>query len=86
MNIREQVINIIKLQAEIIGIKTDNLEDNGSEEIRIMEDLNFDSLDCVQMVLDLEETFKIEIPDEDAERLLTIGSIVEYVKEKIKEE
>ncbi|ABZ84722.1 acyl carrier protein [Heliomicrobium modesticaldum Ice1] len=45
------------------------------------EDLNADSLDIVELVMALEEEFDIEIPDEDAEKIKTIGSAVEYIKE-----
>lgn len=45
------------------------------------EDLNADSLDIVELVMALEEEFDIEIPDEDAEKIKTIGSAVDYIKE-----
>ena len=44
------------------------------------EALNADSLDIVELIMALEETFGMEIPDEDAEKLLTVGSAVEYIK------
>ncbi len=44
------------------------------------EDLNADSLDIVELIMALEETFEIEIPDEDAEKILTVGAVVEYIK------
>ncbi|MZP43542.1 acyl carrier protein [Heliobacterium gestii] len=45
------------------------------------EDLNADSLDIVELVMALEEEFDIEIPDEDAEKIKTIGAAVDYIKE-----
>lgn len=54
------------------------------EEVTIetsFEDLNADSLDIVELVMALEEEFDIEIPDEDAEKIKTIGLAVEYIKE-----
>lgn len=48
------------------------------------EDLNADSLDIVELIMALEEEFDIEIPDEDAEKLTTIGAAVEYIKEHTK--
>ncbi|QGG48117.1 acyl carrier protein [Heliorestis convoluta] len=45
------------------------------------EDLNADSLDIVELVMALEEEFDIEIPDEDAEKIKSIGQAVEYIKE-----
>jgi acyl carrier protein len=44
------------------------------------EALNADSLDIVELIMALEETFGMEIPDEDAEKLLTVGSAVDYIK------
>lgn len=47
------------------------------------EDLNADSLDVVELVMALEEEFDIEIPDEDAEKIRSIGAAVEYIKAKV---
>lgn len=46
------------------------------------EDLNADSLDVVELIMALEEEFDIEIPDEDAEKLTTVGAAVEYIRER----
>jgi len=46
-----------------------------------MDDLGADSLDTVELVLSMEEEFGIEIPDEDAENLLTVGDLVGYITE-----
>ena len=48
------------------------------------KDLDADSLDVVELIMALEEEFDIEIPDEDAEKLTTVGAAVEYVKDKQK--
>lgn len=48
------------------------------------QDLDADSLDVVELIMALEEEFDIEIPDEDAEKLTTVGAAVEYIKEKQK--
>ena len=47
-----------------------------------VEDLGADSLDTVELVMALEEEFGIEIPDEDAEKILTVGKALDYIKEK----
>ncbi len=49
---------------------------------RFVEDLGADSLDVVELVMRFEEEFEIEIPDEDAEKLMTVGAAVEYIETK----
>ena len=51
-------------------------------ESRLVEDLGADSLDMIEMLMSLEEEFKITVPDEDAEKLLTVGSIAAYIDAK----
>ena len=48
-----------------------------------IDDLGADSLDTVELVMAFEEEFDIEIPDEDAEKILTVGKAMEYIKEKV---
>ena len=52
-------------------------------EAKFIEDLGADSLDIVELVMAMEEEFDIEIPDEDAERIQTIGDATAYLKEKL---
>ncbi len=47
------------------------------------EDLDMDSLDIVELIMALEEEFGLEISDEEAEKLTTVGAAVEYIKEKV---
>ncbi|MCI7125128.1 MAG: acyl carrier protein [Agathobaculum sp.] len=49
---------------------------------KIKEDLGADSLDIVEMIMDVEENFGVKIPDEDAVQMSTIGDIVKYIEEK----
>lgn len=51
-------------------------------EAKFIEDLGADSLDVVELVMAFEEQFGIEVPDEDAEKLLTVGDVTSYIKEK----
>ena len=51
-------------------------------EATFTDDLGADSLDVVELVMALEEEFEMEIPDEDAEKLSTVGDVVKYVEEK----
>ena len=51
-------------------------------EASFIDDLGADSLDIVELVMALEEEFDIEIPDTDAEKVVTVGDVVEYIREK----
>lgn len=51
------------------------------KEARFIEDLGADSLDTVELVMAFEEEFSIEVPDEEAEKLQTVGDVVAYVEE-----
>jgi acyl carrier protein len=53
-----------------------------TDEARFKEDLNADSLDLVEMIMAFEEEFNVEIPDEDAEKITTVGDALKYVQEK----
>ena len=57
-------------------------EDQVTDDARFMEDLGADSLDTVELVMALEEEFGSDIPDEDAEKLKTVGAVIEYIKSK----
>ena len=68
-----------KIVAEQLGV---GLEDV-TPEASFVEDLGADSLDTVELVMALEEEFDIEIPDEAAEKILTVQNSVDYIKEKL---
>lgn len=55
-----------------------------TKEAKFQEDLGADSLDVVELVMKLEEEFNIQIPDEDAEKIITVGDAVNYIKDKVK--
>ena len=57
-------------------------EQNIKEEATFVDDLSADSLDIVELVMNIEEEFEIEIPDEDAEKIVTVGDVVNYIKER----
>ncbi|GAF26683.1 acyl carrier protein [Moorella thermoacetica Y72] len=65
--------------AEQLGVEEDTITMETS-----FEDLNADSLDIVELIMALEEEFDLEIPDEDAEKLTTVGAAVAYIKEHTK--
>ncbi len=50
-----------------------------SEEASFQEDLNADSLDLVELIMEMEDRFKMKIPDEEAEKISTVGQAVDYV-------
>ena len=52
-------------------------------EASFIDDLGADSLDIVELIMALEEEFDLEIPDSDAEKVVTVGDVVEYIKENI---
>ena len=57
-------------------------ENQVTEDARFIEDLNADSLDIVELIMALEEEFSAEIPDEEAEKLKTVGDAIAYIEGK----
>ena len=70
-----------KIVVEQLGVS----EDQVTPEAKFIEDLGADSLDQVELVMALEEEFGSDIPDEDAEKLTTVGDAIKYVKSKSQE-
>lgn len=66
-----------KIVVEQLGVKEDEVTADAS----FVDDLGADSLDTVELVMALEEEFETEIPDEDAEKMLTIKDAVKYIVE-----
>ena len=66
--------------AEQLGVKVEEVTDSAS----FVDDLGADSLDTVELVMALEEKFGVEIPDEDAEKMSTVGEAIKYLEEKKK--
>ena len=54
-----------------------------TQEASFIDDLGADSLDIVELIMALEEEFDIEIPDTDAEKVVTVGDVVDYIKENV---
>jgi len=65
---------------EVVCEQLDCEADKITESSKFQEDLNADSLDVVELVMALEEKFDIEIPDEEAEKLLTVGDVIKYIE------
>jgi acyl carrier protein len=75
MALEDKVKDII---VEQLGVNKDQVVAEAS----FIEDLGADSLDTVELVMAFEEEFGAEIPDEDAEKLTTVGAVINYLKEK----
>ena len=73
----EKIKNIIIEQLQVS-------EATVTEEASFIDDLGADSLDLVELIMALEEEFGIEIPDGDAEKVVTVGDVVSYIKENVK--
>ena len=74
-SVSEKVKSII---VEQLGVKPDQVVPNAS----FVNDLGADSLDTVELVMALEEEFGIEIPDEEAEKILTVEDAIKYIEKK----
>lgn len=76
----EEVFEKVK---EIIVNQLGVAENTVTLEASFIDDLGADSLDIVELVMALEEEFDMEIPDEDAEKVVTVGDVVDYIKENV---
>jgi acyl carrier protein len=79
MNTEEVFEKIKEIIVEQLGVA----ETSVTMEASFIDDLGADSLDIVELVMALEEEFDIEIPDADAEKVVTVGDVVEYIKENV---
>ncbi|MBM4152326.1 MAG: acyl carrier protein [Kiritimatiellaceae bacterium] len=75
MALADKVKDII---VEQLGVNADQVTPGAS----FIEDLGADSLDTVELVMAFEEEFGAEIPDEDAEKLVSVGAVIDYLKSK----
>jgi acyl carrier protein len=73
-SVEDKVKEII---CEQLGVEEEEVTPNS----KFIEDLGADSLDTVELVMALEEHFDIQIPDEEAEKIVTVGDAVQYIKE-----
>jgi len=69
-----------KLIVEQLGVAAEQVK----PEAKFQEDLGADSLDVVDLVMKIEEEFGIEVPDEDAQKIVTVKDAVEYIEKKMK--
>lgn len=78
MGVFEDVRELIVEQMSYGKLKPEDIK----LESKLYEDLNFDSLDAVELTMDIETKFSLEISDEDAEKCKTVGDVVTYVRER----
>ena len=67
-----------KIVAEQLGVKEEEVQTEAS----FVEDLGADSLDTVELVMAFEEAFDIEVPDDEAENLTSVGAVTEFIRKK----
>ncbi len=78
MNVDKKIKQII---AEQLGLGEEEIQDSAS----LLDDLGADSLDIVELVMAMEEEFEMEIPDEDAEKIVTVKDVIDYVNKRTQE-
>lgn len=78
MEVEKRMAGLI---TEQLGVSKDEVAPGAS----FFDDLGADSLDIVELVMSMEEEFDVEIPDDDLERLVTIGDAIAYLKERLGE-
>ncbi len=76
MSLQRRLAELVSSQ---LGVEFDDVVPDA----RILDDLGADSLDVVELVMALEESFDIVVPDEDVESLLTIGDVATYVEKRV---
>ena len=74
MSVADKVYEIV---AERMGVKKEDM----SEQTSFVTDLGADSLDQVELIMELEDQFDLNIPDEDAEKIETVGDAIKYIEE-----
>ncbi|MGB9754316.1 MAG: acyl carrier protein [Roseiflexus castenholzii] len=75
----EMEARLKQIVAEQLGVDESKIVPDA----RFTEDLNADSLDLVEMIMELEEAFGVEIPDEDAEKIITVQDALNYIEQKL---
>jgi acyl carrier protein len=80
MTMADVEAKVKKIISEQLGVPEGDVKPEAS----FVNDLGADSLDTVELVMALEEEFGVEIPDEDAEKIATVGNAIDYIKSKAK--
>lgn len=77
---KEEILGKVKA---VVAEKLNVGEDQVTTEAKFVEDLGADSLDQVELIMSLEDEFELKIPEEEAEKLQTVGSAVDYIVGKL---
>ena len=75
----EHFVKVKEIIVDKLGVEDGKI----TMEAKFIDDLGADSLDTVELIMQFEEEFGIEIPDEDAEGLLSVGEAVDYISQKL---
>lgn len=75
MTVQEIEDKVISIVSEQMGINKAEI----TREVSFINDLNADSLDIVELVMELEDSFETQIPDEEAEKIKTVGQAIDYI-------
>jgi acyl carrier protein len=81
-------IDVAGIEAKVTEIVSEQMGvDKGeiARETSFINDLNADSLDTVELVMEFEDEFDMSIPDEEAEKILTVGAAIDYISKVLKE-
>ena len=76
MEIQEKIRQVI---ADQLGVKIQEVTDTA----KFVDDLGADSLDIVELIMELEDKFLIAIPDDEADKLITVGDAIKYIEKRI---
>ena len=76
----DQASKVISIIVDKLGVSESEVTTNAN----FTNDLGADSLDTVELIMELEEKFGLEIPDEEAEKLATVGDAVKYIEDNAK--
>ena len=83
VNLKVSSEEVFDKTKEIIVEQLGVAENSVTEEASFIDDLGPDSLEIIELIMALEEDFDIEIPDTDAEKIVTVGDVVDYIKDNV---